>query len=188
MNPTSLGRILERGPVQCRAFCCLWSLSSGILAEMSQFATFSGILRQAEGMNATGILVPSDAVASLGGGKAPLVKVTVNGYTFRGKVAVYGAEHWVGFSAEHRTASGIQAGDAVEVTLELDTEPRTVEVPDDLAAALDTANVREAFDRAAPSRRKEFVCQVTEAKTSATRERRIAKVVADLSPSRFEAE
>lgn len=39
-------------------------------------------------------------------------------------------------SVEHRTAAGVQAGQEVEVTLELDDQPCTVEVPDDLASAL----------------------------------------------------
>ena len=69
----------------------------------------------------------------------------------------------------------------VEVTLELDTEPRTVDVPDDLAAALAAKpGAREAFDKLAPSARKEHVRQVETAKAQETRERRIAKIVAGL--------
>jgi uncharacterized protein YdeI (YjbR/CyaY-like superfamily) len=71
------------------------------------------------------------------------------------------------------------------VTLELDTAPRTVEVPEDLAAALDAAaGTREAFDKLAPSMRKEHVRQVEEAKTQETRERRIARIVEKLAESK----
>lgn len=142
--------------------------------------TFSTTLRQAGTKNATGITVPTEAVEKLGGGKAPLVKVTVNGYAYRGKVAVMGGESLIGFSAEHRQASGIEAGDPIEVTLELDAESRTVELPDDLRAALEEVGAMDAFERAAPSRKKEFVRQVEEAKTAETRDRRIAKVVSGL--------
>lgn len=142
--------------------------------------TFTTTLRQAETKNATGISVPSELVAELGGGKAPLVKATVNGYAYRGKVAVYGGECLLGFSAEHRAASGIQGGDPIEVTLELDTEPRTVEIPEDLRAALESAAKLETFEKAAPSRQKEFVRGVAEAKSAETRARRIAKVVESL--------
>lgn len=38
--------------------------------------------------------------------------------------------------AEHREGAGIAAGQVITVTLEHDQEPRIVEVPDDLAAAL----------------------------------------------------
>jgi hypothetical protein len=139
--------------------------------------SFTTTLRQAETKNAAGIVVPVTLVAELGGGKAPLVVVTVNGYTYRGKVAVYDGECMIGFSSEHRTATGIVGGDAISVTLELDLAPRVVEVPDDLARALAQAGVTEAFASLAPSRKKEFVRQVEEAKTEETRQRRIAKVV-----------
>jgi hypothetical protein len=143
--------------------------------------TFSTTLHQAEGMNATGIQVPEETVTALGKGKRPPVKVTVNGYTYRSTVAPMGDVFMISFAAEHRAASGIQAGDAIEVTLELDEAPRTVEVPADLATALEAAGLRAAFDASAPSKRKEFVRQVEEAKTDETRQRRIAKVVAGLT-------
>ncbi|MEO6060951.1 MAG: YdeI/OmpD-associated family protein [Thermoflexales bacterium] len=67
------------------------------------------------------------------------------------------------------------------MTLELDTEPRAVELPEDLAAALaKKKGARAAFDASAPSKRKEFVRQVVEAKAADTRARRIAKIVAEL--------
>ena len=129
----------------------------------------------------TGIVVPPTAVAELGSSKKPAVKVSVSGYTYRSTVAVMGGKFMIPFSAAHRDASGIQAGDKIEVTLELDEEPRTVEVPADLAAALKKAGATKAFDAFAPSKRKECVRQVVEAKAQETRERRIAKIVADLS-------
>lgn len=141
---------------------------------------FSTTLRAAQAKKVTGIEVPPELVERLGGGKAPLVKATVNGYAFRGKVAVMGGERLLSFSAANREASGIEAGDPIEVTLELDTEERTVAAPDDLRAALEAAGRTEAFERAAPSRRKEWVRGVEEAKTPETRARRIAKVADEL--------
>jgi len=86
------------------------------------------------------------------------------------------------FGAERREAAGVQAGDAVEVTVELDTEPRTVVLPDDLRAALAAkAGALAAFEGLAYSRRKEFVRQVEEAKAPETRSRRIAGIVAQLA-------
>lgn len=139
--------------------------------------TFNTTIFQAEGKNATGFEVPAEAITALGGSKKPLVKVSLNGYTYRTAVGIYGTTFLIPVTAAHRQESGLKAGDAVEVVLELDTEPRIIEVPDDLASALATAGVREQFDALATSRRKEFVRQVEEAKTRETRERRIAKVV-----------
>jgi uncharacterized protein YdeI (YjbR/CyaY-like superfamily) len=61
--------------------------------------------------------------------------------------------------------------------LELDLEPRTVEIPKDLKDALIKANALDAFDESAPSMKKEYVRQVEEAKAQETRERRITKIV-----------
>ena len=135
-------------------------------------------------MNATGFEVPDDVVAALGKGKRPPVKVSLNGYTYRTTVAVMGGVFMLPLSAENREAAGAKAGDTVELTLALDTEPRTVEVPADLAAAL--AQVPDAtatFAALAYSMRKEHVREVESAKAQATRERRIAGIVAKLSSS-----
>jgi antitoxin component of MazEF toxin-antitoxin module len=146
--------------------------------------TFTTTLEKAEGVNATGIRIPAEVIAALGTQKRPKVKVTVNGYTYRNTVAVFGDVFMVGVSQAHRAASGLKPGDEIEVTLELDTEPRIVEVPDDLKAALsEKAGAMEAFDALSFTRRKESVRQVEDAKTQETRARRISKIVAELSAS-----
>jgi len=57
--------------------------------QQTTHARFGAIVELA-GKTATGIRVPPDAVAALGAGKQPLVRVTVNGHTYRSKVAVRG--------------------------------------------------------------------------------------------------
>jgi len=142
--------------------------------------TFTTKIIQAEGKNATGIQVPADLIAELNSGKRPRVKVTIAGYTYQSTVAAYGDVFMIPLSAEHRTAAGVQANDEVNVTLELDTEPRTVDIPDDLATALAENNLTELFDGLSHSKRKEFVRQVESAKAQETRERRIVKIVTQL--------
>lgn len=145
-------------------------------------ATFTTTVIQAEGKNATGLPVPADAIAQLGSHKRPAVTVSLNGYTYPSTVAAYGEVFMIPLSAEHRAAAGIQANDEVEVTIELDTAPRTVTVPADLAAALaKQPGATAAFAALATSRRKEHVRQVESAKAQETRERRIASIVAQLS-------
>lgn len=130
------------------------------------------------GGNTAGIEIPPEIVESLGKGKKPPVTVTMNGKTYRNTVAVMGGKFMVGVSAENRALTGVNAGDTLEVTLELDTAPRTVDVPDDLAAALAAKpGATEAFEASAPSKKKEFVRQVNEAKSQETRDRRIANIV-----------
>jgi uncharacterized protein YdeI (YjbR/CyaY-like superfamily) len=120
-------------------------------------------------------------IEKLGSNKRPLVRVTIKKYTYRSAVAVMDGKFMIGVSAENRQAAGVQGGDEVDVTIELDLEPRTVELPKDFKAALIAAGALAAFENAAPSMRKEYVRQVEEAKAPETRERRIAKIVEKLS-------
>jgi antitoxin component of MazEF toxin-antitoxin module len=130
------------------------------------------------GKNTTGIQVPDEVMEALGAGKRPPVTVTVNGYRYRSTVASMGGVAMVSLSAEHRAGAGVAGGDEVEVDLELDTAPREVEVPADLAAALDAEPAaRSTFDGLSYSNKSWHVLQVTGAKTDETRRRRIAKSV-----------
>jgi hypothetical protein len=143
--------------------------------------TFKTILKLDGSLNATGINVPAEVIEALGKGKKPPVKVTVNGFTYQSTVAVMGGAYMLPLSQERRAAAGVEPGQEIEVTLELDAEPRTVEVPEDLAAALaGKPGARDAFDKLAYSVRKEHVRQVESAKAAETRTRRISNIVEKL--------
>ncbi len=138
------------------------------------------------GKTATGIRVPPEVVAALGSGKKPAVRVTINGYTYRSTVAVYGGEFFLPVSAEVRAGAGVAAGDEIEVVVELDTEPREVVVPHDLAAALDAdAAARQFFDSLSYSNKRRVVLGIEDAKTAETRQRRIVKSVEKLREGRI---
>jgi uncharacterized protein YdeI (YjbR/CyaY-like superfamily) len=105
--------------------------------------------------------------------------VTLNGYTYRSTIAAYSGDVFMlPLSAENRTAAGLHAGDQVEVTIALDLEPRTVDIPQDLAAALQAKpGAAAAFEGLSYTMRKEYVRQVESAKAQETRLRRIAGIV-----------
>jgi hypothetical protein len=131
--------------------------------------------------NNTGIEVPADVVAGLGAGKRPAVVIDVNGYRYRSTIAPMGGKFLIPFSAERRRESGIGGGNAIDVELTVDTEPRTVTVPDDLRAALDgSAGAAAQWERLSYSKQKAHVTSVEGAKAAETRARRIAKIIADL--------
>jgi hypothetical protein len=133
------------------------------------------------GKNTTGIEVPAEIIEKLGSGKRPLVRVTIKKFTYPGAVAVMGGKFMIALSADNRQAAGVQGGEEVEVTIELDNEPRTVEIPKDLRSTLVGAGALNAFENSAPSMRKEYVRQVEEAKAQETRARRILKIVEKLT-------
>jgi hypothetical protein len=137
------------------------------------------------GKTATGIEVPDEVMEALGSGKRPAVKVTLNGYSYRSTVATVAGRSMVGLSAEHRAGAGVAGGDEVEVDLELDTAPREVAVPDELAAALDAEPAaRATFEALSYSNKSWHILQVTGAKTEETRQRRIAKSIEVLRQGR----
>mgnify|MGYP000898342898 FL=1 len=139
---------------------------------------FKTTIMLAEDMNATGINVPEAVVEQLGAGRKPKVSVTLKGYTYRSTVFFMGGKFMLPLAQEHRAAAGVKGGDKVEVTLELDTAPREVEVPKDLAAALKKAGLTKDFAALAFTHRKEHVRSIEEAKAPETRLRRIDKAVA----------
>lgn len=140
---------------------------------------------EAAGKTAAGIEVPPEVVAALGGTKRPPVRVTINGYTYRSTVAVLGGRFMLGVSNEVRTKAGVAAGDEVEVGMELDTAPREVSVPPELAQQLaNDAPAKRAFDALSYSKQRLLVDPVANAKTAETRDRNIAKAMGALRQER----
>jgi hypothetical protein len=125
----------------------------------------------------TFILVPPKVMSALGPRKRLPVRVTINGYTYRSTNSVYGGKSYLPVRAEVRKAAKVAAGDRVTVTIERDEEPRTVDLPSDLGAALVDADLRDAFLRFSPSHQKEYVQWIEQAKRADTRATRIAKTV-----------
>jgi len=140
---------------------------------------------QSNGKTATGIRVPPEVVAALGPSKKPAVRVTIAGHTYRSTIATRSGVFLLGVSAENRTAAGVAAGDDLDVDLELDTEPREVTVPPDLADALaGDAQARRFFDTLTHSQKQWYVLPIEQAKAPETRERRVAKAIAMLREGR----
>jgi hypothetical protein len=148
--------------------------------------TFTATIRLG-GKTATGIPVPAQVVERLGTGRRPAVRVTINeGYSYRSTVATMGGEFMLPLSAEHRGGAAVGAGDQVDVRLELDTEPREVTVPADVAEALDgEPEARRFFDDLSYSRKLAYILPIEQAKTPGTRQRRIDKAVTMLREQRI---
>jgi bacteriocin resistance YdeI/OmpD-like protein/uncharacterized protein DUF1905 len=133
---------------------------------------------ESNGKTATGIRVPPEVVAALGPSRKPAVRVTIAGHTYRSTIATRSGVFLLGVSAENRQAAGVAAGDELDVELELDTEPREVTVPPDLAGALEgDAQASRFFDTLSHSQKQWYVLPIEQAKAAETRERRIAKAI-----------
>ena len=107
--------------------------------------------------------------------------MTINGYTYRNTVAVYGGVYMIGVSGENRAQAKVKGGDEVDVDLELDTAPREVEVPPELQVALDAdPAARATFEKLSYSNRSWHALQVTGTNNPETRARRLEKSIAAL--------
>jgi hypothetical protein len=128
---------------------------------------------------AAAVELTDDQVTKLGdGAKVFPVKATINGFTWRGRMARMGGKNVVGMNKEVRAAANAEAGDKVEVALELDTAPREVEVPPALAAAFKKDKAaKKLYDGLAFTHRKEFARWIDEAKKEETRDRRVAQAL-----------
>ena len=124
-------------------------------------------------------------IDALGGGKRPSVLVTVNGYSFHTTIGSMKGAYKIPVSAETRDLAGIAAGDRVQVSEQLDTQPVVVEVPRDVSVALSkNSTAAEFFETLSPSQKKGFITNVEQAKTAETRKRRISNLIEALREGR----
>jgi bacteriocin resistance YdeI/OmpD-like protein/uncharacterized protein DUF1905 len=130
-----------------------------------------------EKREAPAVEIPFDVRATYGSAR-PKVIVTVNGVALPTTVAVYGGRSYIGFRKEIRDAAGLEMGATITVTIEPDTAPRIVDVPEDLRRALArNAAARKTFESLSYSHRKEHAQWVAGAKKEETRARRVARVI-----------
>ncbi|WP_147423897.1 YdeI/OmpD-associated family protein [Cohnella endophytica] len=141
---------------------------------------FSAKLIRPEGTGTwTYLTVPFPAEETFGSKGQIRVKGTVNGATFRSSLMPHGdGRHYLVVNQALRAASGVTEGDSVDVTMELDTEERGLEVPEDFLAKLgESARAQAFFDDLAYSYRKEYVTWIDSAKKAETRANRIVKSI-----------
>jgi Domain of unknown function (DUF1905)/Bacteriocin-protection, YdeI or OmpD-Associated len=142
---------------------------------------FKAIIKQHEGLNAAFVEPPFD-VQEVFGSKRVKVKATFDGVEYRGSVVNMGGCYMLGLTQEMRSKIGKGFGDEVLVTLEKDVEERTMEVPEDFAAAMNTNEIAVSnYKSLSYTAQKEYVTWITSAKREVTRAERITKAVTLLS-------
>ena len=136
---------------------------------------------------AAAVVLDDEQVAAVGeGAKRFPVRATINGFTWRTTVTRMRGEFLLGLSREVRAGAGVEAGDVVEVGLELDEDQREVDVPAALAEALARdASAKSAFDGLAYTHRKEYARWITDAKRDETRQKRVSQAIQMLREGRI---
>ena len=147
---------------------------------MSQKQTFVAVIQNPGGGGAF-VEVPFDVEAAFGS-KRPKVKAMIGGIPYRGTLTRMGTDcHVLGIRKEIREQIGKTFGDEVTIMLESDTEPRVIEIPDQLQKAFKAekeAKVR--FEKLSYTHQKEYVSWINEARKEETRQSRIVKTIAAL--------
>lgn len=140
--------------------------------------TFTTILVSGGGNN-VGISVPEEVVLSFERGKRVPVVVTINGgYSYRNTITPMGGQFLISFNSETRNATGLGAGDEAVVTLEHDDQPRTVELPPELAAAFEAhPEAADVWAKWSYSKQRQFAEPIAAAKAKDTKQRRVEKAL-----------
>lgn len=115
-------------------------------------------------------------------GLAP-VRCRINNVEFRSSISPTGqGTHYLVLNQQVRSAAGIKAGDEILLRIELDNEPRLVEIPADVQASLQANPAAAArFAKMSYTHQKEHVVAIESAKTAETRLRRIQKMLDELN-------
>ncbi len=143
---------------------------------------FQAILRPDPGGTGTFVAVPRDVITALGLKGRPKIQAVIAGHPYRGSLMPVGDGTYVlGVLKAIQQARRLKRGDSVTVELELDTAPRVIEPPDDLAKAM-TRDKRAAaaWKKLSYTNQREIARSLEEAKKSETRRRRLAAALEKL--------
>jgi len=129
------------------------------------------------------IALPFDVRKKFGRARPP-VKVSINGHTHRSTVSVYDGKYFIPVRKSNQEAARIKPGDTVRASIALDKEPRTVDPPSDLKAALKRSRLEADWNKLSYTSKKEFADVLLAAKRPETRARRAEKILAEIKAKR----
>jgi hypothetical protein len=128
------------------------------------------------------VAVPFDVQKTFGVKGRVAIRGTMNGFEFRSSFFPNGdGTHFMLVNKTMQKSTELKAGDFAEIEIDQDTEPRTLEIPDDVSAALKTQPLtKNRFEKYFYSHQKEWLGWISEAKKPETRKRRIEKAIQTL--------
>jgi len=144
---------------------------------------FEGVLTATpRGGGGTLVPIPREVATELGLKGMPKIQAVIAGAPYRGSLMPMGdGTYCLGVLKSIQEVAGVGVGDTIEVMIELDTAPRTVEPPDDLARLLARdKKAAAAWAKLSFTSQKEMARSLEEAKKPETRERRLKAAIAKL--------
>ncbi len=123
----------------------------------------------------TFVVVPDHVVATLGSKRAR-VRGTIRGVSFTGTVSRGEGVYRMPVPCDLRIKANIACGDRVRVFMQIDPEPRPMNIPPELQEVLAAdPGLARSFDNLPPAHRRAWAAHVANAKRVETRVRRAAK-------------
>ncbi|SET71004.1 YdeI/OmpD-associated family protein [Hymenobacter actinosclerus] len=128
--------------------------------------------------NGVFVIVPFDVPTEYGVKGALPVQGTIDGFPIRLNLTPMGGEHH-GFSVRKEVRNAIDKtwADTVHVVLWHDTDPSGLELPAELAQALDRTGLRAKFDALPFTQRKQLAQHISRAKKPDARDQRIIEAL-----------
>ena len=127
------------------------------------------------------VVVPDDVATAVGIRHASRVRGTCNGVAFRSSTPKYSGVLHMGIHKATLAEAEVKPGTTVTIAIELDDGPLPGdEIPPDLLSAIKKAKAMAAWQKLAPSHKREHAKAVLDAKKPETRARRIEKAIAML--------
>jgi len=151
---------------------------------MAKKHTFKAVIQNAGGGGAF-VEVPFDVEKAFGS-KRPKVRAMIEGIPYRGLLTrMGGPNHMLIILKGIREQTGKTFGDEIQVSVELDTEERVIEIPKDLMTELKKDNEAKAFfDKLSHTHKREYITWIDEARKEETRRRRVLKTIEMLKEGR----
>ena len=127
------------------------------------------------------VLVPREVEMALALKGRPKVQTVIAGHPYRGSLMPTPDGFGLGVLKAIRQAKGLKQGDMITVEVEIDTAPRVIDPPSDLAALLARdKKAAAAWEKLSYTNKRELAMGLEEAKKPETRERRLAAAVEKL--------
>ena len=135
---------------------------------------FTAVLRPDPTGVGTYVLVPREVERKLGLKGRPKVQSVIAGHRYRGSLMPTPEGFCLGVLKAIQQAAGVSRGDTITVELDLDTAPRVIDPPADLARALaKDQKATAAWEKLSYTNKREMAGSLEGAKKPETRARRL---------------
>jgi hypothetical protein len=141
-------------------------------------AVFEAVLQPDPTGSGTFVVVPAAVAAALGLRGRPKIQAVIAGHPYRGSLMPAREGFALAVLKSIQQSARVERGDVVRVELELDTAPRVIEPPADLARVLATDHrAAAAWEGLSYTAKREVARSLEDARKPETRRRRLATAV-----------